>query len=67
MTNERLIFELTEEETERYFAWARPLTEAHINADCEPPGATFTFECCSTFTDISVDYCGQRFVIREES
>ena len=65
MSDEKLVFELTEEETERYFAWARPLTEAHVNADCEPPSCTFTFECCSGFTTISVEYCGNEFVIRD--
>jgi hypothetical protein len=41
MSDKKLIFELTEEETERYFAWTRPLTEAHVNADCEPPSCHY--------------------------
>lgn len=66
MSNEKLIFELTTEETERYFAWARQLTEAHVDEGCEPPGPTFTFECWLGFRNAKVEYCGLEYVIREE-
>ena len=66
MSDEALSFKLTEEETKRYFAWARSLTEAHVEADCEPPSCTFTFECCAGFTNINVEYCGKQLVIRDD-
>lgn len=65
MSDKKLTFELTEEESERYFSWARTLTAALLDEDCEPPSVTFTFESCMGFTEITAHYCGQSLLIRK--
>ena len=40
----RLVITLDEEATKNYLARAREITEAHVNADCEPSGVTLRVE-----------------------
>jgi hypothetical protein len=38
--SQKLIIELSQEATVKYLAYAREITEAEVNNDCEPSGCT---------------------------
>jgi hypothetical protein len=48
---------------ETHFRSARAVTEAHINADCEPPGATLIFKI---FHDRCSVFSGGRKIVEEQ-
>jgi len=39
-----MVVRLTPDQTEQLMAWAGEITEAHVNADCEPPGYRLVVE-----------------------
>jgi len=60
-------FELTEEESKRYYAWARALVKAHVDEEVEGVGITISFHLSPLGTRIEASCGSGRLVIRDEA
>jgi len=55
----KLVFELSVEQTQRFHQWIEPITRAHVDSDCEPPGAEIRFLLCACGDSVIAECGGQ--------
>ena len=57
-----MVITLTLEQQKKLLAWAGAITEAHVNAECEPPGYTLEIDVASPWSPDARAVCGNSVV-----
>lgn len=55
-----MIITLSIEQQSKLFAWLQPITEAHVNASCEPPGYSFEIRMGGPWGSDAMAICGSQ-------
>ena len=53
-----MVITLSAEQQAQLFAWIQPITEAHVNADCEPPDYSIEIRMGGPYGSDAMAVCG---------
>lgn len=55
-----MVITLSAEQQAQLFAWLQPITEAHVNDDCEPPGYSLEIRVAGAWGCDAMASCGSQ-------